>query len=90
MTQKYDPYENSIAERVNGILKQEFDIANNKISKHEAQKIVKNSIKIYNSMRPHFSCNLMPLQIAHVKVKFDCKKNGVTLALLKSGINQFL
>ncbi|WP_394355189.1 DDE-type integrase/transposase/recombinase, partial [Nonlabens antarcticus] len=27
MTEKYDPYENAIAERVNGILKQEFDIA---------------------------------------------------------------
>jgi len=24
MTKKYDPYENAIAERVNGILKQEF------------------------------------------------------------------
>lgn len=27
MTEKYDPYENAIAERINGILKQEFDIA---------------------------------------------------------------
>ena len=26
MTEKYDPYENAIAERVNGVLKQEFDI----------------------------------------------------------------
>ena len=29
MTEKYDPYENAIAERVNGILKQEFQIARN-------------------------------------------------------------
>ena len=27
MTEKYDPYENAIAERINGILKQEFSIA---------------------------------------------------------------
>jgi len=27
MTEKYDPYESAIAERINGILKQEFDIA---------------------------------------------------------------
>lgn len=27
MTEKYDPYENAIAERINGILKQEFDVA---------------------------------------------------------------
>lgn len=26
MTQKYDPYENAISERINGILKQEFDV----------------------------------------------------------------
>jgi len=76
MTQKYDPYENSIAERINGILKQEFDISNNKIPKHEAQRIVKNSIKIYNNMRPHFSCNLMTPQIAHLKGKFNYKKWG--------------
>ncbi|UMB55251.1 hypothetical protein MKD41_07200 [Lutibacter sp. A64] len=27
MTEKYDPYENAIAERINGILKQEFSVA---------------------------------------------------------------
>ena len=27
MSEKYDPYENAIAERINGILKQEFNIA---------------------------------------------------------------
>lgn len=27
MTEKYDPYENVVAERINGILKQEFNIA---------------------------------------------------------------
>ena len=27
MTEKYDPYENAVAERINGILKQEFDLA---------------------------------------------------------------
>jgi transposase InsO family protein len=30
ITQQYDPYENSIAERINGILKQEFDISDNR------------------------------------------------------------
>tara|TARA_B110000305_G_C19439619_1_gene641039 strand:- start:622 stop:783 length:162 start_codon:yes stop_codon:yes gene_type:complete len=28
-TEKYHPYEKAIAERINGILKQEFDIARN-------------------------------------------------------------
>ena len=33
ITTKYDPYENSIAERVNGILKQEFSISDIRITK---------------------------------------------------------
>ena len=76
MTQKYDPYENAIAERVNGILKQEFDISNHKLHKDEVKKITKNSINIYNHLRPHFSCNLMTPNQAHLNGKFDYKKWG--------------
>ena len=76
MTQKYDPYENSIAERINGILKQEFDISNPRIHKDEINKVVTNSIHIYNNMRPHFSCNLMTPENAHLKGKFNYKKWG--------------
>jgi len=76
MTTKYDPYENAIAERVNGILKQEFDISNSKIQKSEINYLVNNSIKIYNNMRPHFSCNLMTPDLAHIKGKFKYKKWG--------------
>jgi putative transposase len=42
MTKKHDPYENAIAERINGILKQEFDIARN----------IKN-IDVKNSLAPN-------------------------------------
>ena len=76
MTTKYDPYENAIAERVNGILKQEFDISSPRIKKEEAQKIVTNSISIYNKMRPHYSCNLMTPERAHESGKFNYKKWG--------------
>lgn len=76
MTQKYDPYENAIAERINGILKQEFDISNHRLHKDEVKKITKNSINIYNKLRPHFSCNLMTPNQAHLKGKYDYKKWG--------------
>ena len=55
MTEKYDPYENAIAERVNGILKQEFDIDKYDTNLETKGKLVQNSIKIYNDFRPHLS-----------------------------------
>lgn len=49
MTEKYDSYENAIAERVNGILKQEFDIDKYDMDLKTKKVMVKNSIKIYNN-----------------------------------------
>jgi len=55
MTEKYDPYQNAVAERINGILKQEFigeySIDNFKLM----EALVRNSIQIYNQQRPHYS-----------------------------------
>jgi len=76
MTTKYDPYENAIAERINGILKQEFDISSYRTTKKETIDIVAKSINIYNSFRPHFSCNLMTPDQAHLKGNFNYKKWG--------------
>jgi putative transposase len=56
MTESYDPYANAVAERVNGILKGEFIGYKNKYSLATMDKLIKNSIDIYNERRPHFSC----------------------------------
>jgi putative transposase len=56
MTENHDPYQNAIAERVNGILKQEFAIDRHVASQQMIQKIVTESIRIYNKDRPHYSC----------------------------------
>jgi hypothetical protein len=48
MTQQYDSYENAIAERVNGILKQEFGISKYDLDLDSKIKLVKNAVKIYN------------------------------------------
>ena len=64
MTEKYDPYENAIAERVNGILKQEFDIVRNVQNLDLKKKLIKNAIEIYNNQRPHLSNHMLtPIQM---------------------------
>ncbi len=55
MTQNSDPYENAVAERINGILKQEFDIDKYNVETKLRRKIVDEAIEIYNEIRPHFS-----------------------------------
>jgi len=59
MTEKYDPYENAIAERINGILKQEFDIAKYNSKLEIKQKLVKDAVSIYNHIRPHLSNSML-------------------------------
>ena len=67
MTEKGDPYENAIAERVNGILKSEFELDSAFSSFEAAKAAVDKAIDIYNHQRPHSSCNyLTPVQ-AHLQ-----------------------
>lgn len=55
MTQNSDPYENAVAERINGILKQEFNIDKFNKELPIMKVLVKNAIEIYNNIRPHYS-----------------------------------
>lgn len=55
MTNNGDPYENAVAERVNGILKQEFIIDTYHADLEIMRKIVRDAIEIYNNQRPHYS-----------------------------------
>ncbi|SIR61892.1 putative transposase, partial [Aromatoleum tolulyticum] len=57
MTDGYDCYQNALAERVNGILKQEF-LLQLPDDLHEARRMVSQSIAIYNTERPHCSLQL--------------------------------
>ena len=65
MTTKYDPYENAVAERINGILKDEFDIGEGFIDRSQAKKWIKESIHLYNLHRPHLSCGFLTPNQAH-------------------------
>jgi transposase InsO family protein len=65
MTEKGDPYENAIAERVNGILKREFGLSIHFASNSQAQEAVNIAIDKYNNRRPHSSCDYLTPTIAH-------------------------
>ena len=65
MTEKGDPYENAIAERVNGILKAEFGLDKCFDNYQAALAHVNKVITIYNQQRPHSSCNYLTPGQAH-------------------------
>jgi len=65
MTECYDPYENAVAERVNGILKQEFLLESQHSYLEWMKKMVKQSVQIYNQERPHFSLLMQTPEQTH-------------------------
>lgn len=65
MTEKGDPYENAIAERVNGILKTEFGLSGHFTSNDMAQEAVSKAVDKYNNRRPHASCDYLTPSVAH-------------------------
>lgn len=65
MTQKGDPYENAIAERVNGILKYEHGLKETFSCYQQAEQAVDEAIKKYNEIRIHDSCSRLTPVMAH-------------------------
>ena len=55
MTEELHCYENALAERVNGILKQEYYIGSCFRNKDQAKTAVKEAVYLYNTRRPHKS-----------------------------------
>ena len=74
MTEKYDPYENAIAERINGILKQEFNIVRSIKNFDIKEKLIEDAINIYNNMRPHLSNNMLTPMQMHAQNKLKRKQ----------------
>ncbi|WP_408024827.1 IS3 family transposase, partial [Tenacibaculum sediminilitoris] len=66
MTDGYDCYQNALAERINGILKQEFLIYKCNNGK-ELKQLIKESINTYNNKRPHLSLNMKTPNFVHNK-----------------------
>lgn len=68
MTDGYDCYQNALAERINGILKQEFLIERTK-NIDDLRKMVKQSVYLYNNIRPHLSLNMETPEKRHKKIR---------------------
>jgi putative transposase len=77
MTTNGDPYENAIAERINGILKEEFYCSSTFADHQQAERHIAQSIKLYNTRRPHLSCHMLTPDMAHHQVAF-CPKSWKT------------
>jgi len=65
MTERGDPYENALAERMNGIIKGEFNLYSSPVNFEQTYKNIDNSIKAYNELRPHGSCDYLTPCQAH-------------------------
>lgn len=75
------PYENTVAERINEILKYGFGLKNTIKSILIARKMVEQTVEIYNNERLHWSLDLNTPQSAHLnynkqKYKFYVKRSA--------------
>ena len=64
MTDGYDCYQNALAERVNGILKGEL-LLQRPANLEQARRIVRESVQIYNTERPHLSLKMQTPDAVH-------------------------
>ena len=73
MTESYDPYANAIAERVNGILKQEFLLEDYQLDIKTIKLLVGDAINIYNTKRPHWSCYMKTPENMHKQSNLEIR-----------------
>ncbi len=73
MTETYDPYANAIVERVNGILKKEFLLEEYQVKLPVMKELIKDSVKKYNVLRPHWSCYMRTPAQMHKQRKIKIK-----------------
>ena len=67
MTQSGDPLENAVAERVNGIIKNEWLMHENIMDGNIALKRISEIVNIYNNIRPHASLNYLTPESAYTE-----------------------
>lgn len=79
MTESYDPYQNAVAERINGILKYEFILGITTGDLILMQKLIDQSVHIYNEERPHLSCSMKTPNEMHKQktIKIKNYKNKI-------------
>lgn len=75
MTEKGDPLENAIAERINGIIKGEYLFDYEIKTLVKAKEVLKSVVKLYNEDRPHSSIsNATPSQVHDNNTDMEIKR----------------
>ena len=69
MTENSDPYENALAERMNRSIKEEFGLNRKLKSKQQVYQLIKESIFLYNTRRPHLALKMKTPDEVYVKKK---------------------
>lgn len=69
MTENSDPYENALAERMNRTIKEEFGLDRILKSRQQVYDLLKESIDLYNSRRPHLALNMRTPDEVYLKKK---------------------
>ncbi len=65
MTKGGSPHENAIAERINGIIKNELLAKVELKGLADGKKEIRKAINVYNEKRPHLSCSMLTPSQAH-------------------------
>lgn len=75
MTTSGDPLENAVAERINGIVKNEYLFDYQVGSLQEAKQALQKVVSLYNNHRPHMSIgNHSPAQVHDAVTSFEIRK----------------
>ena len=72
MTERYDSYANAVAERVNATMKHEL-LEELPADLRPCQRMVAQSVAIYNGMRLHLSCGMLTPDEMHCQSKNEIK-----------------
>lgn len=75
MTENGDPYENALAERLNGILKEEYLYDYSVSTLSQAKITLDFVVDLYNQERPHMSCNLQTPEQVHTLYRIEEKRS---------------
>ncbi len=90
-TQQSDPYENAVAERINGTLKYEFGFRKTLPNIEVARKMMKQAAEIYNKERLHWSLDLKTPKEVHKKYnQHKHKSYAIKDKRKKSNFDQFM
>ncbi len=73
-TEKYDPYENAVAERINQTIKYEFGLIRTIPNLKIAKKMIDQAVHIYNNRRRHRSLDMATPEYAHLNKKHKYKE----------------